>query len=194
MIAAAPLLGPDTGGTEVSLLLSGSVQQSQLKNLFCKFGPLVVEVSSFHILSVSQAVSIVCVAPPRAGPQDVPIHVSLDGNLFSISGAGFHYHAPLFIASVAPHEVSMPLEGGVALLVTLDEGGALGAMFGPRFDPDVTTIPAACFFGRIKVAAESFDAISGEITCIAPAVRRAQWVELRVSLDSQVRVVRLLIL
>jgi len=186
MIAAAPLLGPDTGGTEVSLLLSGSIDKPHLKNLFCKFGPLVVEVSSFQVLSSSQAIQIVCVAPPRAGPQDVPIHISLDGNLFSISGAAFHYHAPLFISSITPYDVSVPLAGGVAITATLEEGGDYGNLFGPRFDRDLITIPAACFFGQVKVMAESFDPDSREIVCIAPAVRRAQWMELRVSLDSQV--------
>ena len=84
-----------------------------------------------------------------------------------------------FIGSVAPYDVSVPLSGGVAMTVKLEDGGELGNLFGQRFDPDITTVPAACFFGQVKVAAESFDADLGEIVCIAPAVRRAQWMELR---------------
>jgi hypothetical protein len=43
VIALSPAIGPDTGGTEVSLLLSGSVQAG-VKSMYCKFGQLVVEV------------------------------------------------------------------------------------------------------------------------------------------------------
>lgn len=63
VIAAAPLLGPDTGGTEVTLLLSGQVKKD-VKNMFCKFGNLVVEVTSFQHLHGSDSVAIMCAPQP----------------------------------------------------------------------------------------------------------------------------------
>lgn len=69
VIAAAPLLGPDTGGTEVTLLLSGQVKKD-VKNMFCKFGNLVVEVTSFQRLHGSDSVAIMCAPTPK--PQTRP--------------------------------------------------------------------------------------------------------------------------
>ena len=68
MIAAAPLLGPDTGGTEVTLLLSGQVKKD-VRNMFCKFGNLVVEVTSFQRLHGSDSVAIMCVPFPAPTPR-----------------------------------------------------------------------------------------------------------------------------
>jgi hypothetical protein len=58
-------------------------------------------------------------------------------------------------------------------------------MFGPRFDPDVFSVPASCFFGLMQVEAE-FDPEFMRVTCTAPAAKRPHLAELRVSLDSQV--------
>jgi hypothetical protein len=41
------------------------------------------------------------------------------------------------------------LEGGKTFVVHLEEGDE--SMFGPRFDPDMVSIPASCFFGLMQV-------------------------------------------
>ncbi|KAK3256637.1 hypothetical protein CYMTET_34233, partial [Cymbomonas tetramitiformis] len=182
-IALSPSIGPETGGTQVSVLLSG-VLSSGHEVVYCKFGKQVVLASKFRVMSGSQSLSIACIAPPRDDDRDVTLHISLDGKLFSIGGAPFHYHESLEIADITP-SYSNSLVGGTLVVLEIKENDDLGGVFGGGFDSSVVTIPASCYFGPEKVDA-IFNPDTTEVSCVAPPSLIDTQVEVRVSLDGQV--------
>jgi len=163
----------------VSLMLSGHVAQDHT-TFFCKFGDVALEATSARILETSGVLVLSCLAPAMQDNEDVTVRVSLDGLLYSVTGAPFHYHAPLSVNDVKPASPRVPLEGGSAIRFTLGH-----YLFGPGFDPSSVTVPASCYFGEKRVDGE-FDAMKSQLTCIAPSRDEADSVEVRVSLDGQV--------
>ena len=177
-IAVSPAVGSDAGGTMVSLMLSGHVAPDHT-TFFCKFGDVAVEASSARIMETSGVLVLVCNAPPMKDSEDVIVRVSLDGHLYSVNGAPFHYHAKLNLDDVKPSSPRVPLEGGSAIRFTLGD-----YLFGPGFDPSSVTVPASCYFGEKRVDGE-FDAMKSQLTCVAPSRDSPDSVEVRVSLDGQ---------
>ena len=112
VIAAAPVVGPEDGGTQVTLLLSGQIEPDHTM-FYCRFGDQTVPALSHSFLPQGSSLAMTCQAPPSDGDEDVLLSFSLDGSLFSAAGASFHYHIPLRILSVAPAPLALPLTGGV---------------------------------------------------------------------------------
>jgi len=172
VIAVAPLVGPEGGGTHVTLLLSGSIDP-QHTMFYCAFGDEIVPALSHAFRPAGAALAMTCAAPPSDGADDVVLSFSLDGAMFSPAGALFHYHTALRLGAVAPAG-QLPLGGGVQVTALL----AGPPPFGPGFDPKTTTVPAACFFGAHPVPAE-FDAAAGAVACVAPRVASAAALQAR---------------
>jgi hypothetical protein len=146
MIAVSPAVGPESGGTAVTLQLAGQIHPGH-ELFYCAFGSTIVQAVNHYTLPGSESIAIVCMAPPQtsADGREVMVKLSLDGALFSVTGAIFYYHAPLELASVSPESPATGLAGGLQVYLQLDH--AAGGLFGPEFDPEVTSVPASCAFG-----------------------------------------------
>lgn len=152
MIAISPAIGPESGGTFVTLQVAGHVFPDHQK-FYCKFGSRVSSAVSHFLMQGSKSLAIVCRVPPMEGDRrEVAVHLSIDSVLFSVSGATFYYHAPLMIEMVIPEHEPHHLKGGS--LVTLQLHSSAAGLFGHDLDPDSVTIPASCAFGDVVVSAE----------------------------------------
>lgn len=70
LIAAAPVVGPEEGGTQVTLLLSGQIEPDHTM-FYCRFGDQVVPALTHRYLPQSASLAMTCQAPPSDGEEDV---------------------------------------------------------------------------------------------------------------------------
>lgn len=88
-----PSVGPLSGGTNVSILVSGQLPPGRSKPPVCVFGSL--KVNGKYSPETS---TITCTAPAAAAlsqPGTVALTVSLDGKTFTPEGAAFTYYCKL---------------------------------------------------------------------------------------------------
>jgi hypothetical protein len=82
--ASTPLVGPEAGGTVVTLKLAGDVPSNH-QRFFCKFDDEVVVGTTFHYTDDDGSAAFMCEAP--AGSGTVTVTFSLNGVDYSDGGA-----------------------------------------------------------------------------------------------------------
>lgn len=93
MYAMHPRVGPVTGGTTVSILLTGQLPPPPLVTPFCSFGGQ--QVAGTYGTTEDSHTTILCTAPPIDNLTTVTVLLSLDGRRFASAGASFTYYGEL---------------------------------------------------------------------------------------------------
>ncbi|KAK3276679.1 hypothetical protein CYMTET_15264, partial [Cymbomonas tetramitiformis] len=189
IVGSTPVMGPDGGGTLVTLLLAGQAQRQGGVRVTCRFGEVVVP--GAYVGSAGEEATVECVAPPRApeAQRSVAVRLSLDdGRSFTAGGAPFHYHAPFHLAHVERGAATLGPDGrhGFDLTVTLSPTGGASTLLAPFLSlaaPDLDP-GAACLYDGVWVPAEvRLDA--SRVVCHVPAPVLKTDALLRVTLDGQ---------
>ena len=148
--AFRPALGPEAGGTRVTIHGSGF---SAAAPLLCDFGGEAYRVPA----AVLDAETAHCTSPPHA-PGSVSLRVTYDGQEFAGAPSAYEYHGLSTVYRVEPARVSV--RGGAELTVFgsgfPEAGAGAGADAG-----------AVCRVGEQVVRALSSSAT--EVRCVAPA-------------------------
>ncbi|GAQ88510.1 hypothetical protein KFL_004350010, partial [Klebsormidium nitens] len=92
MYAMHPRVGPVTGSTTVSILLTGQLPPPPLVTPFCSFGGQ--QVAGTYGTSEDSHTTILCAAPATDNATTLTVLFSLDGSHFISAGASFTYYAP----------------------------------------------------------------------------------------------------
>ena len=177
MTAVSPAVGPNYGGTVVTVKLAGIIPEGQ-ETFFCKFGATTVMADSFYYAD-DLTPSIVCTAPEYgSGPGAVELKISLDGVTFTQSGAAYFYHDDLKIDDISP-SIGGHL-GGTTVAVRLSEDPMPSA-----FKVGSVTVPATCKFDDVPVIGEYVVSDGYEMVLCTSPPSEIGVVDVRVSLNSQ---------
>eukprot|EP00854_Cymbomonas_tetramitiformis_P002217 gene2217-2927_t len=190
ILGSSPAMGPDAGGTVVTLLFSGHVLPSGAARMACKFGEEPARAARVVSLPTGES-RAECTAPARrpGGARMVAVRLSLDGELYTFGGPEFHYHAPFGVVHgglrVAP-ALAEGWAGGfqISLLLT---AGSEESVFSPLLEsvwPDMGS-STLCLYGDAWVPAE-FSLAQRKVICHIPEQLLVTDALLRVSLDGQV--------
>ena len=150
--SAAPTLGPESGGTAVTLTLDREPGLASFVPLVCVFGDL-PEVPAQYLGSNN----VRCNSPPSA-PGSVSLSLKTRGvndssdNSFS-DGFIFVYHDPITVASISPSEA-------------LASGGTRIRIQGTNF---LNVSSLSCRFGG-RAIVQAFFVTSHVVTCTVPAI------------------------
>ena len=104
--AFAPALGPERGGTVVTVYGAGFLLTAKPQ---CRFGPTSV---TSRFLSAN---SVECISPSHS-PGAVPLEISVNGQQFSDNGELFLYHRDIKLAAISPQQG--PSDSSLAVTLT----------------------------------------------------------------------------
>ena len=104
--AFAPALGPERGGTVVTVYGAGFLLTAKPQ---CRFGPTSV---TSRFLSAN---SVECISPSHS-PGAVPLEISVNGQQFSDNGELFLYHRAIKLAAISPQQG--PSDSSLAVTLT----------------------------------------------------------------------------
>ena len=156
IVSAAPTIGPELGGTVVTISLDREAGLFSFIPLACKFGDLPEVPASYsgsngvQCTSPSNAPGVVSLVLKTKGRRDA--HINESGHSFGET-ISFVYHDTLTVASLSPTEA-------------VSSGGSRIEIHGTNF---VNTSMLSCRFGKHAIVAATFES-EHVMSCIAPAI------------------------
>ncbi|KAK3276682.1 hypothetical protein CYMTET_15267 [Cymbomonas tetramitiformis] len=191
IVGSSPAIGPEEGGTRVTLHLAGQLSPRLAPRVGCQFGSRVTPVVSVETGSDGTA-TVECLSPPWRPdqPHTVAVRLTLDGREFTHDGAPFHYHSPFhlnkdsaFAARVSSHDWD-----GFRLVLPLQPARSNAYLFPPFLYSIVgeATLTAACLYGDVWLEGE-VSLQEEQVECHVPLHGLSEELQLaRVSLNGQV--------